>query len=118
MLKRETHALYIAARDPRTPWYAKLVIVVVVAYALSPIDFIPDFIPVLGYLDDLLLLPLGIILALKLTPVAVLVDARQAAQQADGTLAKSRVAAIVVVALWAIGAATFGVLMVRWFEAF
>src|SRR5512139_2548370 len=61
-LKRETVALYLTARDPRTPWAAKLVIAIVVAYALSPIDLIPDFIPVLGYLDDLVLLPLGIFL--------------------------------------------------------
>ena len=82
-LKRETHALYLAGRDPRTPWPAKVVIAIVVAYALSPIDLIPDFIPVLGYLDDVLLLPLGIYLALKLIPAAVLADARHAAQQAS-----------------------------------
>ena len=67
-LKEDTYALYLAARDPRVPRLGKLVVVLVVAYALSPIDLIPDFIPVLGYLDDLLLLPLGIALAIKLMP--------------------------------------------------
>ena len=67
-LKTETRALYLAGRDPRTPWYARLLAAVVVAYALSPIDLIPDFIPVLGYLDDLVLVPLGIALAIKMIP--------------------------------------------------
>lgn len=116
-LKRETHALYLAARDPRTPWYAKLVIGLVVAYALSPIDLIPDFIPVLGYLDDLLLLPLGIYLALKLIPTAVLVDAHQAAQHTSSDLAKNRAAAIVIIALWTIGAIVVSVWALRYFAA-
>jgi len=89
-LNQESYAVSLAARDPRTPWCAKLVIFIVVAYALSPIDLIPDFIPVLGYLDDCLLVPLRILLALQLIPTAVLADARQAAQQAHGNLAKSR----------------------------
>ena len=117
-LKRETVALYLTVRDPRTPWAAKLVIAIVVAYALSPIDLIPDFIPVLGYLDDLVLLPLGIFLALKLIPATVLADARRAAQQADGNLAKSRAAAIVIVALWTIGAVVIGVWVTRVFDVF
>lgn len=108
--------MYLAARDPRTPWHARLVIVIVVAYALSPIDLIPDFIPVLGYLDDLLLLPLGIFLALKLIPPAVLADARQAARRANGNLPKSRVAAIVIVALWMIAAIVVGVFTARYFD--
>ncbi len=117
-LKRETVALYFAARDPRTPWAAKLVIAIVVAYALSPIDLIPDFIPVLGYLDDLVLLPLGIFLALRLIPATVLADARQAAQQASGNLARSRVAAIVIGVLWTIGAVVVGVVVTGYFDAF
>ena len=115
-LKRETHALYLAARDPRTPWLAKLVIAIVVAYALSPIDLIPDFIPILGYLDDVLLLPLGIYLALKLIPAAVLADARQAAQQAGGRLARSRVAATVIILLWMISAIVVGAFALRLFH--
>lgn len=78
LLKAEVLGLYIAARDPRTPWLARLVILLVVAYALSPIDLIPDFIPVLGLLDDLLLVPIGIALALRLIPPHVMTDARAA----------------------------------------
>jgi uncharacterized membrane protein YkvA (DUF1232 family) len=97
--KRETHALYFAARDPRTPWPAKLVIGMVVAYALSPIDLIPDFIPILGYLDDLVLLPLGIYLALRLIPAEVIGEARERAATA-GQLPKSLTAAAIIVILW------------------
>lgn len=79
LLKSDTLTLYFAVRDPRTPLMARLVAGLVVAYALSPIDLIPDFIPVLGYLDDLVLVPLGIALALRLVPPAVLADARAAA---------------------------------------
>src|SRR5512146_1107990 len=81
-LKTETHALYLAARDPRTPWFAKGLILLVVAYALSPIDLIPDFVPVLGYLDDLVIVPGGIALALKLIPHEVMEEARQQASEA------------------------------------
>jgi len=98
-LKRDTLALYYAARDPRTPWLAKLVVGLVVAYALSPIDLIPDFIPVLGYLDDALLLPLGIWLAIRLLPAEVLAECRARAAQALER-PKSRAAAVVIVALW------------------
>lgn len=106
-LKRESLALYYAARDPRTPWYAKLLAGAVVAYALSPIDLIPDFIPVLGYLDELLLLPLGIWLALRLVPAAVLADARR---RAEATLERptSRTAAVVIVAVWVACAIALG----------
>jgi uncharacterized membrane protein YkvA (DUF1232 family) len=79
-LKTEIYALYLAYQDPRTPWYAKLFAACIVAYAFSPIDLIPDFIPVLGYLDDLILLPLGIALTLKLIPVSVLAECRLKAQ--------------------------------------
>ena len=75
-LRDESYALYLASRDPRTPWYAKLLVAAVVAYAVSPIDLIPDFIPVLGQLDDLLLLPIGIALAIRLVPRAVLEEKR------------------------------------------
>jgi uncharacterized membrane protein YkvA (DUF1232 family) len=79
-LKGEVLALNLAYRDRRTPWYARLVAALVLAYALSPIDLIPDFIPLLGYLDDLILVPAGIALALKLIPPAVMQDARQQAE--------------------------------------
>jgi uncharacterized membrane protein YkvA (DUF1232 family) len=100
-LKTETYALYLAAKDPRTPWYARAVIVAVVAYAVSPIDLIPDFIPVLGYLDDLLLLPLGIALALRLVPQAVMAESRETART---VLAKGipggKAAAAVILLIW------------------
>lgn len=83
-LKADTYTLYLAYRDPRTPWYAKAWAALVVAYAFSPIDLIPDFIPVLGYLDDLVLVPLGIFLALKLIPDEVITASRQKAQENHG----------------------------------
>jgi len=83
-LKEETIAIYIAARDARTPWYAKTIAFLTIAYAFSPIDLIPDFIPILGYLDDLLIVPAGIALAIRLIPAEVLDDAREKAKQAQG----------------------------------
>jgi len=80
-LKTETYALYLAYRNPRTPWYAKVFAGVVIAYAFSPIDLIPDFIPVLGYLDDLILVPLGISLALKMIPPDVMAESRKKARE-------------------------------------
>lgn len=107
-LKAETLALYLAARHPRTPWYAKLLVAAIVAYALSPIDLIPDFVPVLGYLDDLILLPLGLALAIRMIPPELLAECRE---QARETLANgkpvSRGAAAVIVAVW-IGLAVWG----------
>lgn len=80
-LKRDTLALWIAYRDKRTPWYAKVFSAVVVAYAFCPIDLIPDFVPILGYLDDLVLIPAGITLALKMIPAEVMADARIKAEE-------------------------------------
>jgi uncharacterized membrane protein YkvA (DUF1232 family) len=98
-LKTEINALVIAYRDPRTPRVAKICALAVTAYALSPIDLIPDFIPLLGYLDDLLLLPLGIALAVKLIPAEVMADACLAAIKAEGeTLAK--VGGLVIGLIW------------------
>lgn len=100
-LQRETYALFLAYRDPRVPWYARLWAACVVAYALSPIDLIPDFIPVLGYLDDLILVPLGIALALRMIPPEVMADSRARAQQALAEKQpESRIAAAVIVAIW------------------
>ena len=100
-LKRETLALYLAARHPRTPWYARALVAAIVAYALSPIDLIPDFIPVLGLLDDVLLLPLGIGLALRLVPADVMAECRTRAATAfaEGKPA-SRSAAVAIVVVW------------------
>lgn len=80
-LKQNLFVLYLSYKDPRTPWYAKVIAICVVAYAFSPIDLIPDFIPVLGYLDDLIIVPLGILLALKLIPTNVIVDNLKAAEE-------------------------------------
>jgi uncharacterized membrane protein YkvA (DUF1232 family) len=100
-LKRETYALYLVARDPRTPWYAKVLAAAVVAYALSPLDLIPDFVPVLGYLDDLIIVPAGIALVLRLVPDEVLADCRaQARQRADRPV--SRVGAAIVLGVWSV----------------
>src|SRR5262245_40061958 len=95
-LRTEAHALSLAARDPRTPWYAKALVAAVAAYALSPIDLIPDFIPVVGYLDDLVLVPLGLLLAIRLVPAEVLSECRTRAGEA-GRAPVSRVAAAVII---------------------
>lgn len=100
-LRAETLALYLAARDPRTPWYAKWLVAGIVAYALSPIDLIPDFVPVLGYLDDLVLIPMGLALAIKLIPESVLTECRARAQDmVRNKLPVSRVAGAVIVLIW------------------
>ena len=102
-LKRDVGALYLAARDPRVPWYAKAAAAFVAAYALSPIDLIPDFIPVLGYLDELILLPVAIALVVRLVPPDLMAEHRTtAAARAERPV--SRVGAAIVVALW-VGAA-------------
>jgi uncharacterized membrane protein YkvA (DUF1232 family) len=101
VLKQDTYALYLASRDRRVPWTAKIVLIVVVAYALSPIDLIPDFIPVLGHLDDMILLPLGIALAIKLIPAEVWDECKtEARTRFNSDLPSSRAAAIVIVMIW------------------
>jgi uncharacterized membrane protein YkvA (DUF1232 family) len=102
-LGRDALALWFASRDPRTPWYAKWLAACIVAYALSPIDLIPDFIPIIGYLDDVILLPGAIWLALKLIPPQVLLEARARAQtwlEARRPKPRSWIAAAVIVLLW------------------
>ena len=104
-LKQQTLTVYFSARDPRTPWLARLLALGVAAYALSPIDLIPDFIPVLGYLDDLIIVPLGLMLVLRLIPDEVLAAAK--AKAIDVTdRPTSRAMAAVIMAIWvlAIGA--------------
>jgi uncharacterized membrane protein YkvA (DUF1232 family) len=98
-VKRDLHAVYLAARDPRTPWYAKALAVCVAGYALSPIDLIPDFIPVLGYLDDAVIVPLGILAVVKLIPSDVMADSRAAAA-ARAERPVSRTAAAVIALIW------------------
>ena len=99
-------ALWLAARDPRVPWYAKAVAAAVAAYALSPIDLIPDFVPVLGYLDDLIIVPLGIFAAVKLVPVGVMAELRERAL--NSYQPKSFAGAIIVLALWVAAITTIG----------
>lgn len=102
-LKREGLVLWIACRDPRTPWYAKGLAILIVAYALSPIDLIPDFIPVIGFLDELILLPGAIWLVIRLVPHQVILDSRARAQawtEAHRPRPKNWIAAGVIVALW------------------
>jgi uncharacterized membrane protein YkvA (DUF1232 family) len=110
-LHQETSALYLAVRDPRTPWYAKAVAAAVVAYALSPFDLIPDFVPVLGYLDDLIVVPLGIALARKLVPEPVMTACREQARAAVGR-PTSRAGAAFMLAVW-LAAALWGVLLLK-----
>ena len=107
LLQRETLALYFAMRDARTPAGAKILAAVVVAYALSPIDLIPDFIPVLGFLDDLILLPIGIALCLRMIPAAVMADARERARESTERPRNYTAAAIIVVA-WIAALALLG----------
>ncbi len=100
-LKAETYALYLAYRDPRVPWYAKALGAVVVAYAFSPLDLIPDFIPVLGYLDDLILVPLGIALVLKMIPPEVMAECRErAAEMMQTGKPRNWVAGAAIIGIW------------------
>jgi uncharacterized membrane protein YkvA (DUF1232 family) len=110
-LKKETYAIYLACKDPRVPWYARVFAGFVVAYALSPIDLIPDAIPILGYLDDLILVPLGITLVLKMIPPDVLAECHE---QAEAAMSDSKltnwIAAVVIVTIWLL----LGILTVVW----
>jgi uncharacterized membrane protein YkvA (DUF1232 family) len=100
-LKTEVYALYLAYRDPRVPWYARVVAACVVAYAFSPIDLIPDPIPILGYLDDLVIVPLGMALALRLIPPVVMAECRERARAGlEGGRPVSWIAATVIVLIW------------------
>jgi len=101
-IKRDVHAIYLAARDPRTPWHAKALALCIAGYALSPIDLIPDFVPVLGYLDDMIILPLGILAVIKMIPPEVMAEHRAAAADAEERPV-SRTAAVVIFCLWAFG---------------
>ena len=116
-LKTEVYALYLAYKDPRTPWYARIFAAVVVAYAFSPIDLIPDPIPVLGYLDDLVLIPLGAYLALKMIPGEVMVECRVKATEIMATgKPVNKVAAVVIVVIWVALVIMVGVVVYRFFK--
>ncbi len=113
-LKTEVYALYLAYRDPRTPWYAKVFTALVVGYAFSPIDLIPDFIPVLGYLDDLVIVPLGAFVAMKMIPADVMEESRGKAKVkvAEGKPV-NKLAAVVIVVIWVGLAVVVGVAVYR-----
>ena len=98
-IKRDAHALCLAARDPRVPWLTKAIAAVVAAYAVSPIDLIPDFVPVVGYLDDLIIVPAGIALVIKLIPPEIMAEHRALATAAQDRPV-SKTAAIVIIAIW------------------
>ena len=113
-LKSDTYAIYLASKDPRVPWYAKALIVFVVAHTLSPIDLIPDFIPVIGYLDDLVIAPLGIAIAIKLIPQDVLAEYREKAQQMIAQdQPPNKWAAVVIITIWLLVAVIMAVTIIR-----
>ena len=114
-LKRDAHAIYLASRDPRVPWYAKALAIAVAGYALSPIDLIPDFIPVIGYIDDLILLPLGIWLVVSLIPPEVMAEYRAKADAA-GQRPTSRAGMIAIILLWIAGASMLAWIGYAWWS--
>jgi uncharacterized membrane protein YkvA (DUF1232 family) len=114
LIKRDVLALWIAARDPRVPWYAKALAMAVAAYALSPIDLIPDFVPLLGYLDDVVIVPLGILAVVALIPPALMAEFRERAT-ALAQRPHSTAAAVVVVVIWIAAAALVAIWLWRSF---
>jgi len=100
-LKSEVYALYLACKDPRTPWYAKAFAAMVLGYALSPVDLIPDFIPVLGYLDDLVIVPAGMALLIRMIPKEVLEECRERARNASRRKLKNWTAGAIIILIWA-----------------
>lgn len=117
-LRTEVYALVYALKDPRVPWYAKAAAGLVVALAFSPIDIVPDFVPVLGYLDDLVVIPLGIWLTLKLIPLDVLADCRErAARRLEDARPLGRWAVPLIAALWLGLATATGLLVWRWWQS-
>lgn len=112
-LKNEALAVYLAARDPRTPWYAKALIFFVVAHTFSPIDLIPDFIPVLGYLDDLIITPVGLWLAVRMIPAEVLAEARLTATNLSVDRSVGTIGTAIIVLLWIVGLSATVYLILR-----
>lgn len=111
-LKREVYALYLCSRHPRTPLYAKILALLIVSYALSPVDLIPDFVPILGYLDDLILIPAGIALLIRMIPASVLQECRQQAQEKPPPeKMRSLLGGALIVCLWVLAIyATFRII--------
>lgn len=113
-LKTETYAIYLASKDPRVPWYAKALVVFVVAHTFSPIDLIPDFIPVLGYVDDLIVTPLGIALALKMIPEPVMAECRERARATlEQRKPTSWAGAAIIIGIWILTAALATVIVIQ-----
>lgn len=115
IVRRDLYAIFLAARDPRVPWHAKAVAYFVAGYALSPIDLIPDFVPVLGYLDDLIIVPLGILLAVRLIPPEIMAEHRATAELA-GKGPVSKTGAVVIISIWLLLAIGAGWLIYRYLE--
>lgn len=112
IVTRDVHAVYLASRDPRVPWYAKALAVFIAGYALSPIDLIPDFIPVIGYLDEVILLPLALMLVIRMIPPAILAEHRELAAAQERPV--SRTAAAVIAGVWLASIAVCGWLAYRY----
>jgi uncharacterized membrane protein YkvA (DUF1232 family) len=118
-LKNQVYALYFASRDKRTPWYAKALALLIVAYAVSPIDLVPDFIPVLGYLDDLILIPAGIWLTLKLIPAEVMAEALEKARKAEAVEGTPKwIGIVIIVVIWLIGLGVLALIVVELVKIF
>lgn len=115
-LKNEAFAVYLAAKDPRTPWYAKALIFFVVAHTFSPIDLIPDFIPVLGYLDDLIITPLGLALAIRMIPARVMEEAREKAASRPVERGAGLIGAGIIVSVWILAIIIIVVMFLRMAE--
>ncbi|RJQ43115.1 MAG: DUF1232 domain-containing protein [Gaiellales bacterium] len=114
-MKADAFALYLARRDPRVPWRARALAVFIAGYALSPVDLIPDFIPVIGYLDDLIVVPLGIALVVRMIPHEVWAEYRERAlTELEASKPKSRLAAVVVIAIWLAAGAWAASIACRW----
>jgi uncharacterized membrane protein YkvA (DUF1232 family) len=116
LVKRDVHAIYLAARDPRVPWYAKALAFCVAGYALSPIDLIPDFVPVLGYMDDVIIVPLGILIVVKMIPPEIMAEHRALATAAQARPV-SPTAGIVIAVVWAASIGLAGWLCYRAFAS-
>jgi uncharacterized membrane protein YkvA (DUF1232 family) len=113
-LELQTYALYFAYRDPRVPWYAKGFIGLIVAYAFSPIDLIPDFIPIIGYLDDLVVIPLVVFLAIKMIPSQVMQESRlKAAEHLNEKTPQYKIMGVVVIGIWISVIIAAGMLWIR-----
>jgi len=116
LVKRDVHAIYRVARDPRVPWYAKALALCVAGYALSPIDLIPDFVPVLGYMDDVIIVPLGILIVIKLIPPEIMAEHRALAAAAQGRPVSPTAGAVIAI-VWAASIVLVAWLCYRAFES-